>query len=51
MAVLNDTDIVSALKENAENGFRLLMAKYKEAVYWLSGNIMGVTGERQGGDK
>lgn len=34
MAVLNDTDIVSALKENAENGFRLLMAKYKEAVYW-----------------
>ncbi len=34
MAVLNDTDIVSALKENAKNGFRLLMAKYKEAVYW-----------------
>lgn len=34
MAALNDTDIVSALKENAENGFRLLMAKYKEAVYW-----------------
>ena len=32
MAALNDTDIVSALKENAENGFRLLMAKYKEAV-------------------
>ena len=34
MATLNDTDIVSALKENAENGFRLLMARYKEAVYW-----------------
>ena len=34
MAALNDTNIVSALKENAENGFRLLMAKYKEAVYW-----------------
>ena len=34
MATLNDTDIVSALKENAERGFRLLMAKYKEKVYW-----------------
>lgn len=34
MATLNDTDIVFALKENAENGFRLLMARYKEAVYW-----------------
>ena len=34
MEALNDTDILSALKENAENGFRLLMAKYKEAVYW-----------------
>lgn len=34
MATLNDTDIVLALKENAENGFRLLMARYKEAVYW-----------------
>ena len=42
MAVLNDTDIVSALKENAENGFRLLMAKYKEAVYWLSRNLVGI---------
>ena len=34
MAALNDADIVSALKKNAESGFRLLMAKYKEAVYW-----------------
>ena len=34
MAALNDADIVSALKKDAENGFRLLMAKYKEAVYW-----------------
>ena len=34
MAVLNDADIVSALKENIENGFRLLMTKYKETVYW-----------------
>lgn len=34
MAVLNDTDIVSALHEDIENGFRLLMAKYKKAVYW-----------------
>lgn len=34
MATLNDADIVSALKKNVENGFRLLMAKYKGAVYW-----------------
>lgn len=34
METLNDADIVSALKENVENGFRLLMAKYKGAVYW-----------------
>lgn len=33
-AVQTDKDIVSALKEDAEKGFRLLMAKYKEAVYW-----------------
>lgn len=31
---MNDADIISALKENAENGFRLLMVRYKEAVYW-----------------
>lgn len=34
MATRNDADIVSALTENAESGFRLLMAKYKEPVYW-----------------
>lgn len=34
MAALNDADILSALKEDTERGFRLLMAKYKEAVYW-----------------
>ena len=34
MTAPNDAKIVSALKENAESGFRLLMAKYKEAVYW-----------------
>lgn len=34
MAAQNNTDIVSALNGNAEKGFRLLMAKYKEAVYW-----------------
>ena len=34
MAASNDTDIISAIRENAENGFRLLMAKYKETVYW-----------------
>ena len=34
MATLNNGDIISALKKNTENGFRLLMAKYKEPVYW-----------------
>lgn len=34
MVIQNDTDIVLALKENVRNGFRLLMARYKEAVYW-----------------
>lgn len=34
MAVLNDTDILSALNRNTESGFRLLMEKYKETVYW-----------------
>ncbi len=34
MATLNDSELVAALKEDTERGFRLLMAKYKEAVYW-----------------
>lgn len=34
MAALNDAEIVSALKKNAETGFRLLMTRYREAVYW-----------------
>ena len=34
MITLQDTDIVSALQEDGERGFRLLMAKYKLAVYW-----------------
>ncbi len=33
MITLQDTDIVSALQEDGERGFRLLMAKYKLAVY------------------
>lgn len=36
MTALNDTDIVSALNEDAEHGFRLLMAKYKEGIAILS---------------
>lgn len=36
MAALNDTDIVSALNEDAEHRFRLLMAKYKEGIAILS---------------
>lgn len=31
---INDNGIVEALKENPQNGFRMLMAKYKEPVYW-----------------
>ena len=34
MATVSDADIVSALKENLESGFRLLMARYREPVYW-----------------
>ncbi len=34
MARLNDKEIVDALKENPEKGFRLLMARYMEPVYW-----------------
>ena len=34
MATQNDADIVSTLKKDGESGFRLLMAKYKETVYW-----------------
>lgn len=32
--VIGDNNIISAIKENPESGFRLLMAKYKEPVYW-----------------
>lgn len=34
MVTLQDADIISALQEDAERGFKLLMAKYKQAVYW-----------------
>ena len=34
MVTLQDTDIVSALQEDGERGFRLLMTKYKQVVYW-----------------
>lgn len=34
MSALNDANIISALKKNPEDGFRLLMSKYKVAVYW-----------------
>lgn len=30
----DDKDIVETLKACSENGFRMLMAKYQEAVYW-----------------
>ena len=31
---INDNGIVDTLKENPQNGFRMLMAKYQENVYW-----------------
>ncbi len=31
---INDKGIVDTLKESPENGFRMLMTKYQEAVYW-----------------
>ena len=30
----DDKDIIRTIEDNAEKGFRLLMAKYKEPVYW-----------------
>jgi RNA polymerase sigma-70 factor (ECF subfamily) len=30
----SDKEIVSAMREDAEKGFRLLMAQYKEPLYW-----------------
>ena len=30
----DDNQIISLIRENAEQGFRLLMAKYKEPIYW-----------------
>ena len=30
----DDNQIISQIRENTEKGFRLLMAKYKEPVYW-----------------
>lgn len=34
MAKRNDMEILSALKEDTEKGFRKLMTQYKETVYW-----------------
>ncbi len=31
---INDNGIMEVLKENPQNGFRMLMAKYQEPVYW-----------------
>ncbi len=30
----NDKDIIYAMREDAERGFRLLMQSYKEPLYW-----------------
>lgn len=34
MPLISDEEVVTALKENVEVGFRMLMAMYKERVYW-----------------
>lgn len=34
MTTLNDKDIIAVVKKDTEKGFRALMAKYKEPVYW-----------------
>ena len=34
MPKLNDTDIAKTMEKDSESGFRMLMAKYKRAVYW-----------------
>lgn len=34
MATQTDIDIIAALQKNEEEGFRLLMTRYKEVVYW-----------------
>lgn len=32
--MMEDKKIISVLREEPNNGFRLLMAKYKEPLYW-----------------
>lgn len=32
--MVNDKEIIQAIRQNAEKGFRLLMVRYKESVYW-----------------
>lgn len=32
--IINDNDIVESLKNNPNCGFRMLMSKYKEKIYW-----------------
>lgn len=31
---IEDKDIIRAIREKSENGFRLLMQKYKQPIYW-----------------
>ena len=31
---IEDKDIIQAIREKSENGFRLLMQKYKQPIYW-----------------
>ena len=32
--MIEDKDIIRAIREKSEKGFRLLMQKYKQPIYW-----------------
>lgn len=40
MTTINDATIASAMRRNAEDGFRMLMKKYKTAVYWHTRRLL-----------
>ena len=40
MTTINDATIASAMRRNAEDGFKMLMKKYKTAVYWHTQRLL-----------
>ena len=40
MTTINDATIASAMRRNAEDGFRMLMKKYKVPVYWHTRRLL-----------